>query len=452
MCRLRVVLAWLLVFGLLWGYAPVQAQSAPVTLTVPYYSWARDQGVARIPLSVSGPTGAVLDFEFDLIVDTTKFMPVGTSSEGTVTYYGSWTISFKRTGQNQFHIEGYSGQGLNGQTGPLVYVIFGRATSTIGGTTSPLQVQNLVFNEGNVASRIANEGSITIQPIEVGGQFYYKGTQRPIPNAQVRYRLGEGPSTLMTTRVDGQYEFSVNQKGQYRVEFSKYPRTDLRNGLSPLDAARAHQCSMGYRNDCDPVVADVSRNGEVTSHDAALITRWLLTHQSQQGSYVGEWVCTPPWLVANVQLDVTLSNVTCMLVGDVTKNWSSAPDVARAISPVIVTLPGVITASAGVTTTVPITITGTSLEAILLRFDTTEVRVVGFVLPDGWSVTPEEGSFLLLGEVPGDQIVLDLQLIAPNSGGVKFTEVWVNEDLPQELGQTVQLEVLYRTYLPALER
>lgn len=448
----HIVLLTLLTAGMFWGpAASVQAQSStPVTLEVPYYSWARDQGVARVPLTVSGPTGSVLDFELDLLVDTAKFMPVSTSSEGTITYNGSWTISMKRVGQNTFHIEGFSGQGLQGQTGPLIYVIFQRI-ATIGGTESSLQVRDFTLNEGDVVSRVANEGSITVLPIEVKGQFTFGTTNRPIPNAQVRYQLGQGPSTLTSTVADGHYLFQVAQKGQYQLEFTKQPGTDLRNGLSPLDALWAHRCSMGFQSNCDPAVADVSRNGQVTSHDAALIARWLLTHQPMQGSYVGYWTCTPPWLVANVQFDVTLSSSQCLLLGDITKNWSASSDNREASKAVGVSLPDGWLATSGVTTTLPITVTGVEMEAVLLRYDS-KAKVVGFDLPDGWSVTPDGKNFLLLGEGPAEQLTFGMNVLAQSSGSLTVTEVWVNEENPQVLDESVQIEVTHRIFIPAVQR
>jgi len=456
MRRLSLFLAVLLTLlaGMAWGQVtPIQAQSSgPTVLVVPDFSWDRDQGVVRVPLTVAGPTGAVLDFEFDLIVDTSKFLPVSLTSDGTITYGGLWTISMRRTAQNVFHIEGFSGQGLTGRNGPLLYVVFQRTVAT-GGSTSSLQVQNLIWNEGSPASRVDRQGSITILPIRITGGFKYGDTGRPISGGIAKYQTVNLTQIGQVTSVsDGSFVIETSERAQYRVDYSKQPYSDLRNGLSPLDAARAHQCSMDYRTDCDPVVADVSRNGKITSHDAALMARWLLTHTQSPDSFVGYWYCVPPSLTFNLQFDYQIASTQCLLVGDVTKNWSAAPDTREATTSVGVSLPERVTTHPGVTTTLPITLTGNQMEAVLLRFET-ETQVVGFGTPEGWSVTPQGEGFMLLGDGPADQIVFDLQFLAQTSGDLTITEVWGNENESQSMDESVQIEViLYNLFLPSLQR
>lgn len=449
-----LVLLTLLTAGMFWSSAPVQAQSSgPVTITVPDFEWDRSSSIQRIPLEISGANASVLSFEFDITVDSSKFVPVSTSQANTILSDLGWTVSLRRTGQNLFHVEGYGGQGLRNRQGPLIYIVVQRTTSALsGGVPVAFEVENLIFNAGDPPAQIGSQGSITLYPILVSGEVEYGQINRPVPGVAVGW-VKTDDSQVVGQEISsgsGAYLVEVSERGTYSFSFSKTPRTDLRNGISPLDAARVHQCSMGYRNDCDQEVADVNGDGKITSYDAALIANWLLTNRPIPGSKVGDWVCIPSNLGVGIQQDMALSEVICLLVGDVTKNWSSQSDL-RISSSAVVSTPENIRATAGLETSVPVSVTGVQMEAVLLRFDS-NATVVGFELPEGWSVTLGDEGFLLMGETAGDQINFGIRIVAQNSGEVTFKEVWVNEESPQPLDASVQIDVTHFIFIPAVQR
>lgn len=451
----NIVLLTLLTAGMFWGpTASIQAQSGIVTVTVPDFEWDRSSGIQRIPLGISGPNAPVLSFEFDITVDSSKFVPVSTSQSGTILYDLGWTVSIRRTGQNQFHVEGYGGQGLRNRQGPLIYIVVQRTGFLAGGVPVDFEVHNLVFNAGDPPAQVGSQGSITLYPIRVAGSVQYGTTNRPVPAVDVDWVKTDDPQINGQENSSGSgfYLLEAPSRGTYSFVLNKDPRTDLRNGLSPLDAARVHQCSMGFITGCDSAVADANRDGRISSYDAALIALWVLTHQSWQGSSVGEWVCDPPNFGVGIQQDTTLPNVRCLLIGDVTKNWSAGSEV-RSATKVEVSMPSSFTAVAGVEDSIPITVTGVQMEAVLLRFDSNAtVVVVGFELPEGWSVTLGDEGFLLMGETAVDQINFGIRIVAQNSGEVTFKEVWVNEEEPQSMDASVQIEVSYRLFLPDVQR
>lgn len=454
--RLFVAVLFTLLFaGTFWSpAAPVQAQSGPTTITIPDYPWPRGSTQERIPLNIVVTQGGVRSFEFDIsYINSGMFVALDRDLQASLT--SGWVVTLRRTGQDSYHVEGYSGSPLpvSSQQRPLLYLVVNAVGNPVGGISTPIRMQNLLLNDGNPPSRIANEGSITVLPLKMYGRTWYRDTAWPL-SVRIDTRNDTTNTAIPPAFSDssGTFEFYLQDKGSYTFSFSKDRYTDLRNGISPYDALMVHQCSMGQRTDCLFEVSDVSGNGKIGAYDSALIAQWLLNHQQQPDSRLGDWLCNPQKVTKQISFDTQFVPVRCTLVGDVTGNWGSpSPGVRNSDMPVEVFLPETVTSISGIQVTIPITITGTGMEAVLLRFDSNSTPL-GFDLPDGWSVITGDGGFLLLGEGPVDQIVFDLRLIPETSEVIKFTEVWVNESDPAVLDESVQFEVRHLLYFPSLQR
>lgn len=96
------------------------------------------------------------------------------------------------------------------------------------------------------------------------------------------------------------------------------------NGITSFDAAKVaqHAAGVAQLTGNQLVVADVSNNGSITSFDAGLIGKYVVS--APPFGITGEWIFTPQnRMYASVNSNLTGEDYTAFLMGEVSGNWTN---------------------------------------------------------------------------------------------------------------------------------
>ena len=209
-----------------------------------------------------------------------------------------------------------------------------RTTTFISNTQLSVQILNTdvasagtlnltVLNQANGA--VSNSQFLTIyspppgQTFGISGQVVYANGVTIVKGVTVNLTGSHSGST--TTDVNGNYSFpGLAPGGAYTVSLSK---TGDVNGITAFDASLAARfpLSLVSLTSNQQIAADASNNGTVTAFDASEIARTALGIANP--GIAGTWKFLQPSLsFGNLSSDQTGQNITGILVGDVSGNWT----------------------------------------------------------------------------------------------------------------------------------
>ena len=259
--------------------------------------------------------------------NTSILTPIDVSFTGTL--LESW-------GTVQFNIQGgdvtISGADINELvgSGPLAYIQYQVSSNAPVGQTSVIDLFSVLFNEGDPYATL-DDGLLTIIRgyIVSGNVNYYQGN-KPIGNVSVE--LGGSQSQ---TDNNGSFTIEDVPGGNWALKPEK--DGDLENSISPFDAAKVLQYSVGILTltPYQMIAADVSGNGSVSPFDASYILQYTVGTLTEFP--VGDdWKFIPSDFVVNESnwssapdsiyyepliSDLTGQDFTGIVYGDVTGNW-----------------------------------------------------------------------------------------------------------------------------------
>ena len=254
-----------------------------------------------IPIVVEDDVSGMEVLAFDVTVETDTNIVVPVSIRRDETMTASWTnIAFNISG-GEINIGGFDVSPLSGQ-GNLFFIEYQVKQTTTPGLTSNLDIVNFIFNEGDPAV-ILQDGIFNVNNgITVSGNLHYYNGSKPVAAADV---FLDGKQTISGN--NGDFVLSLILPGTYSLKPAKIG--DLGNSVSPFDAAKVLQYSVGLitLTPMQLIAADVTGNGSVSPFDASQILQ-LSVHAIDQFPVGKDWTFVPD--------EVTVTET----------NWSSVPD------------------------------------------------------------------------------------------------------------------------------
>jgi hypothetical protein len=271
-----------------------------------------------VPINVDDTTGkGLLSYDFTITYNPAVINSPTVDSTGTLS--SGMTVTTNSVA-GTLRVSGFSANPLAG-AGTLLKINF-QAVGAVG-TTSGVNFTSFMFNEGGACLSTTN-GSVNIASGSITGTVSYGNALlptpgfRPVPHTTLS-ATGSVNVTTTSAVSTGAYSLSGMGSGAYTVTPSK--SGDV-NGITSNDSARIAQHAVGIAA-LDPnqlIVADVSGTGGVTSFDAALIARFVVSLPGAGST--GTWKFVP---TSRSYPDVTTNHTgedyTAYLMGDVTGNW-----------------------------------------------------------------------------------------------------------------------------------
>ncbi|GEM_PF-1394303 len=348
-------------------YGSAVAVSIPTTLT------GVNSTTLIAPVNVNNVTGqGIFSFDFTLTYNQTVLTPLATPYDTTGTLSNGYAITFNSGTPGTLVISGFGSTALTG-IGTLINLRF----NVVG--TAPvctaLTFTAFQFNEGNPPSQTTN-GQACVVNGSISGRVTYGNavTTTPVPNTTIT--ANGTPVVVGTTDLNGDYEVAGLGAGPYTVTPTK---TNDVNGIAAFDAALIAQrvVNLITFTTNQTIAADVSNNGTLSSFDASLIARYVVSIPNP--GITGTWKFIPasrtyPSTITNQ----TNENYVAILMGDVSGDWtppgSFADPLERTPKPenlIGVSLPNM-AASPNISFSVPITVQDTSGKGVIAyEFDLT---------------------------------------------------------------------------------
>ncbi len=198
-------------------------------------------------------------------------------------------------------------------------------TPTNTPTNTPTPTATGTFTPTNTATSTATSTATNTPTPEaiVSGTVNYGNpvtgpNPRGVPNVLVS--AAGSPPLSDTTGAPGTYSLTGFGAGPYTITPSK--SGGVNGSISSLDSARIAQYITGNISftAAQLTVADVTGAGGVSSFDAALIARYVLSLGPPNGN-TGDWIFSPP---GNTHLSITTDiteDYAALLMGDTSGNW-----------------------------------------------------------------------------------------------------------------------------------
>jgi photosystem II stability/assembly factor-like uncharacterized protein len=350
---------------------------------------------------------------------------------------------------------------VSSPNGPVAYVDFYNGSVLLGrDNTAPysLEWNNVpagthsimgVATEGSGSMRFSPSTSLTIvdqPPVSISGRVLGP-SGAGFANATVQVSSpGSSQSSTSTTDASGNYAFANLEQGKsYTVTLSKVGDV---NGITAFDASLAARFAANLipLSTAQQLAADASDNGGVSAFDASIIARTAAGIPNT--GVAGTWKFLPSSLTFNsLGADQSNQNLTAVLVGDVSGNWSPAgPTSMRAGAAggaITVSLPSKEDPASGAST-IPITVGDTTGEGLgayslditfdpsVLQPQATPYDTAG-TLSSGWSISPNTSTpgHLVLNafhtsDLSGQGILLNLKFKVVGGSGAQSPLTWVN--------------------------
>ncbi len=403
-------------------------------------------GPSIIPITVGDTTGQGIGaYDFDISFDPSVLQPQATPFDATGTMSGGWSINSNTATPGHLILNAFGTSDLSGQ-GVLLNLKFNVIGG--GGSTSPLTWEIFTFNEGTPVDTDVN-GVFTVMPA-ISGHLNYQDSIIGARNVTMTLTgTGGFVTRTTTTDVNGDYTFAgVPVGNNYVVTPSRTAEVhDL--SITAFDASQAARFAalLITLSPNKQTAGDSSNNGAVTAFDASQIARYQLQIASP-GSIAGSWKFTPASLtIDNLTADQTNQNLTAILVGDISGNWtpsgpaglaSSLPAVNMPVSlPVKQDPPGgtsILSIAVGDTTGQMIAAYAfdISFDPTVLQPQATPYDATG-TLSNGWAITPNTlipGHLILnafgTSDLSGQGVLLNLKFNVVGAPGSTTPLTWVN--------------------------
>ena len=302
-------------------------ESDTASVSVPALS-ALKNAIIQMPVNASGINGlaaADITVTFDNTVLTPRPVTTGTLTSG-------WTIAANSATANQIKISMASPGGTATGTGTLANIEF-EVIGAAGGS-SAVALSSVKLNSGAIPVTTAN-GSVTVQQVYsiAGTATLWKGAVI-IPAVQMQ--LSGDRLYAASSAANGTYSVTGVPPGAYTLRPSKTGDT---LGITAFDASLVLQHAAGLSTlaGYPAIAADVDKSGTIDSMDVFHILQKAVDLEVLpfQGAGV-EWEFTPASIVyGNLNANLTAVNVTGVLLGDVSGNWSATAPTIEGGAPVL---------------------------------------------------------------------------------------------------------------------
>jgi len=285
----------------------------------------------------------------------------------------------------------------------------------------------------------------------ISGRLNYLDSATGARNVTMTLTGNNGFVTRMTTTdANGDYSFvNVPTGNNYTLTPARAPEAHDPS-ITGFDASRAarFEAMLLSLTPNQQIAGDSSNNGSVTAFDASQIARYELSIPSA-GSIAGSWKFAPASLsINNLNADQINQNLTAILVGDISGNWTPSGPAPANSSPAVairVALP-IKQDPPGGPSTIPIAVGDTTGQGIgAYSFDisfnpsvlvpqTTPYDATG-TLSSGWSITANTATpgHLILNafsttDLTGQGVLLNLKFNVVSGVGSTNTSplTWVN--------------------------
>lgn len=405
----------------------------------------------NVPINVDDTTGnGLLSTDFALSYNT-SVLSAPAVTLGAVTAGRTLTVNTSTPGVIIVSIFGSSTFTGAGTLANVSFTVNGAP-----GTSSPVSFSSFKFNEGTPCSSTSN-GLVTVLSGTITGTVTYGNVigapagPRFVPSVTLNAVGSVNTSASTGPAVStGVYTLSGMGAGAYTVTPSKVGGVfPLGTTITSSDSAAIaqHVVNLITLNSTQLAVADVSGTGGVTSFDAALIARWVVSLPSSGST--GNWIFNPVnRSYANVNTNQSAQDYTALLMGDVTGNWNQALPSPRP-APVddesaVQVVASSVSAASGTVVSVPVTVgdmTGRGVTAyqFQMRYDPAVLEPVAQpvdldgTLSQGYlaTVNPDEPGLLtvsLFGANPlaGDGNLLNMKFNVIGAVQSSSTLTWDN--------------------------
>jgi hypothetical protein len=368
--------------------APIDVNSPCINVSIPNVTSLTGVQVT-VPVYTNNMSGrGALSADFTITYNAAVLTPLADSTHGVT----PGSIGTSNGGGRVLTVS-------NPSAGTLIISVFGANEFQGGGdlvdlnfnviglpaTSSALNLTSFQYNEGAPCSGTTN-GSVTVIGGTITGTVTYGNAlvgptpPRYVPGVIVS-GAGSPPVSSAPSNSLGAYSLSGFGPGLYTRSASKTGGLGLgfdNGAISGFDAAKIAQSVVGSYTltGNQPIVADVSGNGTVTSFDAALIARYRVSLPGSGST--GNWIFQPvSYGPSTVYANISGENYVALLMGDVTGNWND-PTSETGGRPAMVVMEGKplaisaskITAESGTEVSVPVSIGDTTNKGIVsYQFD-----------------------------------------------------------------------------------
>jgi len=226
--------------------------------------------------------------------------------------------------------------------GELLRIRFDVSSTAVSGSSSPLNIQEVTLNDGNIPFAVQNGVLQVRDNFEIRGAVRYFFTNQGVRN--VTLQISGAGSNAQNTAVDGAYSFVNLQGGNYTLTPSK--TGDIATGVvSPFDASMILRGAVGAitLTSDQKVAADVDGNNNMQAFDAALILQYVtgIITRFPVGS---DWTFVPKSMAyTSLAASLTNQDFKAIVYGDVSGNYAPATSFQKQIEAAIrVSLPDTI--------------------------------------------------------------------------------------------------------------
>jgi len=310
-----------------------QTASAPIVivtaacnnLSVPAGMTSTTPGSIVVPITTDNLTDrGISSYDFTFTYNPSVLTFTGVDQSGTIS--SGMTVTPNSGTPGTLIISGFGAAYLTG-SGTLLKLNF--TVNGAIGAGSALNFSGFTFNEGIPCAATTN-GSFTVISGTISGQVTYLNNASITPVSGVVLNGAGAVAVSDTTDAGGLYDLSGLGNSGYTVTPSK--TGDVSPGgidaITGNDASRIAQHVVGV----NPFTsgggafqsADVTGNGTITSLDASMVARYVVSLPSAN---TGTWKFVPlsrTYTLAQVQSGMANQDYQAILMGDVTGNWNDS--------------------------------------------------------------------------------------------------------------------------------
>lgn len=291
----------------------VQLNFPPATVVTPGMS-------VFVPLAVARAAGKNI-IAASLAVTYTPALATAAEVSLANGVVSGWTVAFNvASGKINIAIAGSSAIPSDGE---LLRIRFDISSSATPGSSSPLNIQEVTLNSGNIPFVVQNGALQVRENFGLSGAVRYFFNNQGVRN--VNLQLTGAASNLQNSAADGSYRFDNLAGGNYTLTPSK--DGDIAAGVvSHFDASMVLRSIVGglTLTADQKIAADADGNGNVQAFDGALILQYV-TGIITQLPVGDDWTFAPKKLdFTPLSANLANQNFKAIVYGDVSGNFIPA--------------------------------------------------------------------------------------------------------------------------------
>ena len=266
-------------------------------------------GEINVPITISNLQGQeIFAYQGEVIYDPNflSFQKVETT--------GNFAIAVNPYAPGYVKFAAY---GINAITndGTLMNIKF----SSVQEGESEVYFSDFLLNEGNPAV-ITHAGNVKIQPtqVTVSGSVKYWSNGEPVKGTILSYMDPYATDAIISnSAADGSYSIDLPYNAQGRITAFKSGEDQY---ITMYDAAYILSCYV-YGWGCNPYIADVTGDLQITAFDAREVARFALGYRDDANRLVGQWIFFNPYAQLYGLKEDYILNVTAAQKGNISGNY-----------------------------------------------------------------------------------------------------------------------------------